>query len=235
MTGFVYKELKQNLRYILLTVVSGFVALIVLVLFRDSYNAHDYNILLMLGLIGGLLLAGGMEMAVLNGDDRRLWAYFVSSTSDGYKGFLRVKYEMIFVMSLLFLTSFSLCEQLITAIATDKGMMVESSASAIAVPLVFIQFLLRSVDIPLFYRFGAKKGNTIKLISVLAMIVVLFTVLLINIDRFEDVYGFVCKAFTKYTRSPLLPAGAVAALAAYYASYRISCRVYLKGAETYDK
>ena len=141
MTGFVYKELKQNLRYILLTVVSGFVALIVLIMFRDSYNAHDYNILLMLGLIGGLLLAGGMEMAVLNGDDRKLWAYFVSSTSDGYKGFLRVKYEMIFVMSLLFLTSFSLCEQLITAIAADKGMMVESSASAIAVPLVFIQFL----------------------------------------------------------------------------------------------
>ena len=235
MTGFVYKELKQNLRYILLTVVSGFVALIVLIMFRDSYNAHDYNILLMLGLIGGLLLAGGMEMAVLNGDDRKLWAYFVSSTSDGYKGFLRVKYEMIFVMSLLFLTSFSLCEQLITAIAADKGITVESSASAMAVPLVFIQFLLRSVDIPLFYRFGAKKGNTIKLISVLAMIVVLFTVLLINIDDFENVYGSVCKAFTEYTRSPLLPAGAVAALAAYYASYRISCRVYLKGAETYDK
>ena len=64
MTGFVYKELKQNLRYILLTVVSGFVALIVLIMFRDSYNAHDYNILLMLGLIGGLLLAGGMELVV---------------------------------------------------------------------------------------------------------------------------------------------------------------------------
>jgi len=159
MTGFVYKELKQNLRYILLTVVSGFIPLIVLIMFRDSgETASDFQKLLEIGLIGRLLLAGGMEMAVLNGDDRKLWAYFVSSTSEGYKGFLRVKYEMIFVMSLLFLTSFTLCEQLITAIAADRGMMVESSASAIAVPLVFIQFLLRSVDIPLFYRFGAKRA-----------------------------------------------------------------------------
>ena len=235
MTGLVYKEWKQDRWLILSMLLCGAAPVLVLLLMHSEIADIGDAPIRIGGLLAGVFAAGALQMAVLRGDDRKLWAYFVSATSDGYKGFLRVKYEMIFVMSLLFLTSFSLCEQLITAIAADKGMMVESSASAIAVPLVFIQFLLRSVDIPLFYRFGAKKGNTIKLISVLAIIVVVLTVLLINIDNFEDVYNSVCKAFTEYTRSPLLPAGAVAALAAYYASYRISCRVYLKGAETYDK
>ena len=98
MTGLVYKEWKQNRWFILSMIFCSFAPLLVLLLLRGEIPGADHTALRIGGLIAGFLAAGALQMLVLRGDDRKLWAYWVTSTADGYKGFLRVKYEMIFGM-----------------------------------------------------------------------------------------------------------------------------------------
>ena len=234
MTGLVYKEWKQNRWYILSMILCGFLPVIAVLLFRSESPEH-LDSLRIGGMIAGFLAAGALQIMVLRGDDRKLWGYWITAAPEGYRGFLRVKYEMIFGMTLLFLLSMQMTDGLYCAVAADLGMTDAADISGIAVPLVFVQILLRAVDIPFYYRFGSKTGSIIKMIGMVVIAIVISVALMFLMDSWDSVTALAKKLFTGYSSSLLL-AGMLAAIPAVYVlSYRITCRLYLKGVEQYDK
>ena len=104
MKGLVYKEWKQNYRFILSMILCALVPFIIVLILEGEGSA----MVSIIGLIIGFIVAGLLQVMVLDGDDRKMWSYWVSSTADGYRGFLRNKYIMIFGMIVLFLISMKL-------------------------------------------------------------------------------------------------------------------------------
>lgn len=234
MTGLVYKEWKQNRWFILSMILCGFSPLIVLLLLRGEIPDIGEAALRISGMIAGFLTAGALQMLCLRGDDRKLWGYWITATADGYKGFLRVKYEMIFGMIVLFLFTLQCVDRGYCAVAADMGTAEVGEISGIAVLLCFVQILLRAIDIPFVYRFGSKKGSFVKLICLIVLTIILLALLILNTERYDAIIAICKKVLGGQNSSLILSVGLVVCLALYYLSYRITCRLYLKGVEQYD-
>ncbi len=234
MKGLVYKEWKQNRWFILSMILCGFTPLLVLLLLRGEIPNADNTALRIGGLIAGFFAAGALQMMVLRGDDRKLWGYWITASADGYKGFLRVKYEMIFGMIVLLLFSLQFVDMGYCAVAADIGMTDVGSISDVALLLGFVQILFRAIDIPFTYRFGSKKGSLIKLICTVILAIFLSVILILNADNMDNITDIGKKVFNEHNSSLILSVGLVVCIALYYISYRITCRLYLKGVEQYD-
>lgn len=234
MTGLVYKEWKQNRWYILSMIVCGFAPLFVLLIMHDEIKDIGDTPIRIGGLIAGFLAAGALQMLVLRGDDRKLWGYWITASADGYKGFLRIKYEMIFVMIVLLMFSVQFGDMGYCAVAADMEKADAVQISGIALLFCFVQIVLRAFDIPFVYRFGSKKGSIIKMICMVAGAIILLAFLILNTERFDMIIESCKKVINVQTSSLILSVGLVVCLALYYLSYRITCRLYLKGVEQYD-
>ena len=234
MTGLVYKEWKQNRWYILSMIVCGFAPLIVLLIMHDEIKDIGDTPIRIGGLIAGFLAAGALQMLVLRGDDRKLWGYWITASADGYKGFLRVKYEMIFGMIVLLMFAVQFVDMGYCAVAADMEKADAVQISGIALPLCFVQILLRAVDIPFVYRFGSKKGSFVKLICLIVLTIILLALLILNTERYDTIFQMCKKVINVQNSSLILSVGLVVCLALYYLSYRITCKLYLKGVEQYD-
>lgn len=236
MTGLIYKEWKQNRWYILSMILCGTAPLLTLFFLKGEItDTGSIDLFRTVGLVIGFLAAGALQIMVLRGDDRKLFGYWITTTADGYRGFLRVKYEIIFAMIVLFFTSTRLFDDGYCAIAADMGLTEINPVSGIAMPIVFVQILLRAVDIPFTYRFGSKKGSIIKLIYMVAGTLLITVLLLLNPSICEGIVNLFNNAFSGNTGSLIISAALVAILALYYLSYRVTCKLYLKGVEQYDK
>ena len=233
-TGLVYKEWKQHRCFILSMILCGFAPILMLLLLNRIIPNTSEKALRAGGLIAGFLVAGALQMLVLRGDDRKLWGYWITATPDGYKGFLRVKYEMIFAMIVLFLFTLQCVDRGYCAATADMGMTEVAEISGIAVLLCFVQILFRAIDIPFVYRFGSKKGSFIKLICLISCALIFSVLFILNAERFDTIIDTCKKVFNVQNSSMILPVGLVVCLALYYLSYRITCRIYLKGVEQYD-
>ena len=97
-----------------------------------------------------------------------------------------------------------------------------------------MQILFRAIDIPFTYRFGSKKGSFIKLICMVILAILICAVLVLNVDNMDRITEMVRKVFNENNSSLILSLGLIVCLALYYLSYRITCRLYLKGVEQYD-
>ncbi len=237
MTGLVYKEWKQNRFFILMMIACGLLPFVMILYNREIVtNPEEMSNFRIICTVIAFLAAGCIQTMVLQGDDRKIWGYWITAAPDGYCGFIRVKYEMVFAMIVLFVTSLRMFDELFCAAAADKGWELTSSMSTFAIPLAFLQVLLRATDIPFTLRYGNKKGGIIKLIYCILFVIIISVLVLTNAGNI-DVILFETgeKLFTEDNLTLALGILCVIALAAYYISYRISCRVYLKGVEQYDK
>ena len=234
MTGLVYKEWKQNRWFILSMILCGFAPVIALLFMHSEIPVMGKSPIRIGGLIAGFLAAGSLQMMVLRGDDRKLWAYWVTASADGYKGFLRVKYELILAMIVLFQLSLKCVDMGYCAAASDIGKADAGQISSISAQLCFVQILFRAIDIPFVYRFGSKKGSIIKMICIVTCTGILSAFLILNTENCDRLIRM-CRKVINVQKSPLaLSVCLVTCLALYFLSYRITCRLYLKGAEQYD-
>ena len=252
MTGLVYKELKQN--GLLLLGVIMIPALIAFPLcawiikdavidsaaeysktaLMDTIKNEQYVGVWLTFLCIAFIFAGIFQSMVFRGDDRKVWASFIASTSAGVKGYIRIKYELTLVMMLITLFSVQLGELIMTLICAAHN--VEwLGLSAAMIWLSYIQIILRAADIPFTIRFGMKNGSIIKS----SMLVVIALVLLIVYAVFGEkmIDSLVLKDIKSMSGlvQILLSVVPVIALALYYLSYRLSCRIYMKGVQQYDK
>lgn len=237
MKGLLYKELRQNFWYILAMPFCGLVGFVTAPILQREIMEDPESAVTIITVVGGViayLIAGAFQILTLRGDDRKAWGYFITTTPKGHKGFMRMKYAVIAIMSAL---GFIGCITVFLTYTTVKN----KSFGADDVFKLFgyltaLQLFFRAIDIPFIVRFGDKKGSMIKLIG-LPVFVILFalTVIIFDIDfmkYFDRFKNYMLSGEdTALKLTVTLAAGAVL----YFTSYLTSCALYLRGVDQYDK
>lgn len=240
MTGLLYKEFRQNRSMLL---VGCGIALVLLIMpIKAVIEEPDSTILLFKILFSAAVffLTGAVQQIFFQSDEQKKWAYFVSATPKSVEGMLWTKYTAVFMTSGIcfiycFITDCALC-----IFAED------SMVAQITVQLIYIQIFLRAIEIPFWVRFGTKKGSMVKAFFVLVIIFAVILYLLFgDLSIFSSEKSFADSVYEMlsdfmegnvpdwvFLVQGIFP---FAAAALYYFSYKISCKLYLKGVEEFDK
>ncbi len=248
MTGLVYKEFKQNRKYIIAVFAApaavayllGSLLLDRLVLpdseeakslmssIRDGDNIVFWATTIVLGFVAAAVFQG-----MIWGGDKKLWAGFVASTPKGIKDYIRIKYGLTLIMVLLCLLSMQAGEWIMSLVCKSNDAEWFGFFSAIIV-LSCVQLICRAAEIPFIIRFGVKNGSLIKTIL---LVVIAFICVIYYVINKAAVIKYLLKVkgsdISKVidTPSPFL---FTAAAVLFYLSYRLSCKLYMKGAEDHN-
>lgn len=243
MTGLIYKEWRQNRLYIILTAVCGVAAdfIPIPMILLDGKGLQPLSeeqgvIVRIIALLLGFLGTGALQNLAVRGDDRKAWSVFIASSPELAEGFLRIKYEMIFAMSVVTMSTCLFFEQLLGAIVFDVTGKELTDISGVYITLVFLQLLLRAIDLPFIIRFGDKRGGMIKMFAIVLLFIALTVVIMINPgDIVVKLANWIENGFDGDIVPFVIGIFPFAVIGTYFLSYRISCRIYMKGAEQYDK
>ena len=248
MPGILYKDLKLCRgtfigQAIMLIITNSMVLIPYLAdrkVYSDSTDGSD-PLLGMMCIFTALIsfyVGGMLQETIISSDERRKWAYLMSASPDGIKKQVAGKYALMVIYSAI--TAF-VCMFMNSLTADIIGKNVPPASGLILI-LFFVQLMIRAINAPFIFAFSSKYGNTVRLAAVSIVITAgiiygLFGDLSwINLDK---VWEKLLKLLTDLNESvKLLWAqviffGGVTVL--YIFSYKLSCKLYLKGAEQYDK
>ena len=258
MRGLMYKELHTNRVFILAApgAVAGmmlfpFLAALLMKLtgqdeafFESLFADEGAEMLMMFFALMGVYIAGMMESMVLQADERKKWTYFVASTPQGARGQVFYKYVIILLMSCLWLGAFFFMEGIYMSLRFFVSGEQSSSMIGLMVSVLYIQLMMWAVEMPFAIRFGTEMGSKVRFFALGAVffgivVYLLFGPLPSNFGELMDkVFAFVMNLRDGNVPEWVILVQALfpyAAVGLYVLSYRISCRMYLKGAEQYDK
>lgn len=238
MKGYLYKELKQNRLYILLTAIIApamiFLPLIIVMInertmAKEAFYAFANNgmairiLCALVGFIGAYII----QTFTLKGDDNKMWGYFVASNPKGIKGFVITKYLLIAAMCVIFLVlsvGFDLAFIFITNIIGGIGVPLMAEA---VLAMMFLMLLFNAVEIPFTIRFGEKRGSIIKTTIGIVIVIIALLAFFINPAGVSDIVNdFLFNGKIPSLMKWILPIGSVIA---YIISCVISCKLYMKG------
>ena len=238
MKGYLYKELKQNRLYILLTAIIApamiFLPLIIVMInertmAKEAFYAFANNgmairiLCALVGFIGAYII----QTFTLKGDDNKMWGYFVASNPKGIKGFVITKYLLIAAMCVIFLVlsvGFDLAFIFITNIIGGIGIPLMAEA---VLAMMFLMLLFNAIEIPFTIRFGEKRGSIIKTTIGIVIVIIALLAFFINPAGVSDIVNdFLFNGRIPYLMKWILPVGSVIA---YIISCAVSCKLYMKG------
>lgn len=240
MSGMFYRELLVNRRPLILLGV--LVVLLSSVLFFQNIFGFDREMYILffriLIYIVIFFLVGMIQPSLFEVDESRKWAAFISSTPGTGKEQIASKYYLVLFTSIMTLMWCHFCDGI-------SGVLfgADTIGALICQILFVIQIFLRAVELPFIVRFGSRIGSTYKGI---VFFVIFFLVAAYLLYGDLSVFGEADSLFDWFlnvlsgeglSSRLLLLAGMVpyAAGGLFYASYKLSCKWYLKGAEYYDK
>lgn len=250
--GLLYKELKQNKVLLIFAAITP-VLLTIFPFFSSALDAILNNITVdgifetatdvvirVLMYMAGIFIVSALMSEVFRGDDKKLWAYFIVSTPQGAKGFLYNKYVITLMMNLIYMISGIFSDELLMTInyfATGKEL--TFSMSPLYMSGVFLLMAVSAIDIPFIVRYGSKKGSMVKMIVMLLLCTVGVAVFgLLPDDVRTKIIETVILIFNGDANDMLmliLSLFPYVALAAFWYSCKIACRVFMKGVNEYDK
>lgn len=185
-----------------------------------------------------------IQNSIISIDEMKKWAYFIGATPNGAKKQVYSKYLMIFMTLGVCLISVTVTDMIhcaLTAAAVDEIM---PSLTGIFVLIFYFILLYFAIDIPFSIRFGVKKGARVKCIILaialfFVIVYLLFGPLPGNSEAIIDaIYGTVEKIINNQLSEEItLIMGIIPIISVicYVTSYFISCRLFMKGVEEYDK
>lgn len=239
MAGLLYKELiinKKNLIIYGAAVLWLSVGLFTLLIGND---AESEQALMVLPLFYFLIFYVGMfQLTIFEPDETKRWAHFIISAPEAASGQIYSKYMFGFLTSLAAL----IWCRLLDSLASFLTGYIMSVSTLTAVVFFFVQIFLRSIEYPFIVRFGSKIGSTYKMAVFLIVVFIIFVYLLFgDLSMFgssEKIYGMIFgmlsgEAFSGNTLL-ILSLFPFLIIAAYYLSYRISSKLYVKGAESLE-
>lgn len=252
-SGLLYKELKQNRLMLILAAAAPFLLTmfpIFFVLFGvlsgnnelgEVYATLTNEFIRVMMWFIGIFVVSGLMSEVFRGDDRKAWAYFVMSTPGGVREFIYRKYVISLLVNIVYMAAGFFAESLLAA-AYYKGTGLELtfSVSPLYITGVYLLMFIGAFDIPFTVRFGDKKGSLIKMISLLAISGALIGIFVTLPESFREM---IVKALSKIMdgSSGVIPLKIFfglfpfIAVLFYVISYKISCKLFVKGVRGYDK
>ena len=251
-TGLLYKELKQNrivfifatLTPILLTAFPFCFSAIEVMTnnagVNELFETATNTIIRGLMCVCGIFVVSGLMSEVFRGDDKKLWAYFVVSTPQGVKGFLYRKYVVTVMINLVYMASGIFADNLLATMnyfATGNELM--TSMSSLYILGVFFLMSVSSLDIPFTVRYGSKRGSIIKMIIMMSLCTVAVAAYsLMPEDIQEKVTQVLISLYNGEANDALMLITSLLPyiiFAAFLYSYKISCKIFMKGVNEYDK
>ncbi len=238
MTGYLYKELKQNRLYILLTAILVPVMIflpLALIMAEEKTMAKEAFLsfansgmaLRILFALAGFVATYIIQTLTLKGDDKKMWGYFVASNPKGINGFVVTKYVFLAVLCLFFF---------VLGIGFDLAFtFITNYIGGISVPLMtealfamtFLMILFNAIEIPFTIRFGEKRGSIIKITIGIGIVIIALLAFFINPAGVSDVVNdFLFNGKIPSLMKWILPVGSVIA---YVISCAVSCKLYMKG------
>lgn len=179
------------------------------------------------------IITGSLAGNLFQSNERKSWAYFISSTPM-LKKHIEAKYW--FVMIIGFSTVF------ISAIFDAVNCLFFNGTNLLLLIslLFYLQIFLLAVEIPFLVRFGSIGAYYKAGVLVIVVLVVGIYLLFGDLSHFgtmDDFYEWFFKAMDGGVKAfaifyAVLP---FVSMTAFYLSYRISCRLYLKGAESFEE
>lgn len=241
MAGLLYRELvlnKKNLLSIALGEIGISILMFFPLIFEDGYAETSFvsALLSVFVFIMAFLVLGLMTASIFETDESKKWAYFITSTPLTDVSQIREKY--LFTL-LLYTALFVWCYFLSVLSAALGG----SANVMTAFMMMCIMLVTNAIEFPFIVRFGSKAGSHIKTALMLLVMVIAFEYIF-----FGDLSIFgspekILELFEKLSDTSLMTDISLVVLAVfpyfaaglYYLSYKISCKLYLKGAEEYER
>ncbi len=256
MFGLIYKEFVSNKK-----IIKGVAVCLCFILFMFTCVAAGYGadrsisgsneidiseilVTILMPCIFIYCLIGIVQQQVIKTDEKRLWAYYITSTPDGVKQQIGSKYLFVLLTAYI---AFELCNlyDLVVSLINDVPAQMYMSLYMIAMQ---IMIFINAVEIPFVIRFGSKAGNNYR---VILFVIVLFAILVYGL--FGDITSFIesdmnileiiADLLTGNTenQSSMMKLSLVISLFPYitgvlfFLSYKLSCKLYLKGTECYNE
>lgn len=239
MAGLLYKEIilnKKNLIYIALGELFTSFLVIGPLIFGNNSKDTEYvmGFFSTFGFFMMFLIMGIMASGIFQMDETKKWAYFISASPLTQTGQIGSKY--VFTL-LLYIALLVWCDFLTSFSAVLGG----TANFAVAFEMFWITLLANAIEFPFIVRFGSRSGNYVKTAIGAAVMLVAFEYLLFGntsvISDPEKLFGLIEKMSdaSAMTDISLILLAVIPYLSAglYFLSYRLSCKLYLKGAEEY--
>ena len=238
MRGLLYEEfyqLKRELYY--------FFGLLVCVFYVDFgvgcmgiENSKPESLCRILSLSYILVLQVGsmMSSGFFSNDEKKPWNNFAVSLPQTGNGLVAAEYYSVLILHLISLFCCFIVDTIVVALYGSPAV----SGMLVAVIFFAWRILMRAIAIPFILRFGATMGANVE-IACFGIILMLLGVYALFGDISIFLSGNILDALTTFLTSQnviwffaLLP---FAAALAYYVSYRVSLKVYRKGAESHGQ
>lgn len=251
MYGFLYRDLRV-MRLMLLVVGCTCFPLTILIPIIRALNwtipelgdVTEYNLSCLCAYAVMMFFAYIFQGEVHKADEQRLPIYFAVSSPAGVNGYVKSKYVSCFLLGFVPM-NICLITDLISAsiidLRTDE--IVSTSFTGLYTGAFLLTLFLNSIEIPFIVRFGYKKGTNLKagiFVTLIAAVGVYF--LFGDISMFgswEDFMQFLIDLMNgKRGGTTMIAISALAPLVTgilYFLSYKLSCKLYLKGVEQLEQ
>ncbi len=240
MWGLIYKDIvSSRFSYIAAAVVSLIAPWLTLLMFlnNSSEGGGDEEIQFIIsGMTAVLMTMGWMDAVtpLIKADEKKICSSWFVSTPAGAKNLVLSKYAGGLLISVAVINLSSLYVQ-IPQMVMYKLTGNHTGETTTGIMLILFSFLITAwaFEMPFCFRFSTKYGSYIRTV----LFTVLFTVFAVYGLFFapENMLDPVFEFFLSEEKSTgyyfFMNGMPLISLAVYYISYRISCRVYLKGAE----
>ena len=242
MLGLIYKDLKINLFMFIMTFLCTTFFNTMLVIAGTMGNTEGgttvFLLLQIMSMFISYITLYCISSSIFNTDERKKWAYFVTSTPESVKGQVGSKY----VLNLVYLLFFSTYTEILQSIVSDMAE-TENNMSIVIIIFTFVGIMSSAIEFPFIVRWGSSVGSYVKVAAMLIVCLAAGVYFLFgdlsafgSIDSFYDkLLGFINDSDSSNKLIFGISLAAFLLLPIYYLSYRISCKAYLKGAETYAK
>lgn len=241
MAGLLYREIvlnKKNLFGMALGIVGVSVLMFLPFIFGEDFGETELVTSLMSVLVFFMvfLVLGLMTASIFEADESKKWAYFITSTPLTDASHVKEKY--LFTL-LLYIALFIWCYFLAVLSAALGG----GANGMVAFEMLFVMLAVNAIEFPFLVRFGSKVGSYVKTALMMIIMLIAFEYIFFgDLSIFgspEKIFEF----FEKFSDTTLMSDISLVLLAAfpyfaaglYYLSYKISCKLYLKGAEEYER
>ncbi len=251
-TGMLYMELAQNrLVFILMAAVPVLLTALPFcftaagVITGSQTVGHMFEIATNVFVRGfmsvlGIFIVSGMMSEIFRGDDKKIRAYFVISSPVGVKGFMYNKYAVTLMMNLIYMISGIFADSLLATVNYFvTGNALKSDMASFYLMGVFLLMMISALDIPFTVRYGSKRGSLVKMTVMLSLCTAataVFSSLPEGVrENLMDTASSVLDGSANGIRMLALSVFSCIAFGAFLYSYKVSCRLFMKGADEYDK
>lgn len=167
-------------------------------------------------------------------DEKPTWCSFVMSSPANAKAHVQSKYCFMLIINLYLLFVCFVMDTIAVAIVGTS----QISSLTICATIFCLQTIINAFEFPFYIRFGSSKGGNVKasVIGVLLLAAAVYALFgnitfLLGDDPLGAIYDYYTSGNAVWI-SALLP---YVTAVIYFASYKISLKLYQKGVESYER